>query len=83
MPRPATKKMIPLIGSPTAETGPTVIAIVEVALAREIGGAGCANTGGLPTMGTARRSDAIADAAVQAGGSGEGRTAGVEIKTVA
>jgi hypothetical protein len=40
MPRPATKKIIPLIGNPNAETGPAVIAIVEVALAREIGGAG-------------------------------------------
>lgn len=41
MPRPATKKIIPLIGKPQCRNGTScVIAIVEVALAREIGGAG-------------------------------------------
>jgi hypothetical protein len=84
MPRPAMKKIIPFIGSPNAETGPAVIAIVEVALARNRWRR-CwrGQHYGLPTMGTARRSDAIADAAVQAGGSGEGRAAGVEIEMVA
>lgn len=63
MPRPATKKIIPLIGKPQCRnTGPAVIAIVEIraranSVARVLGPAPC-----LPRMRTAHGSDGIADA---------------------
>jgi hypothetical protein len=84
MARPATKKIIPLIGSPRTGIGPTASSQWPVSRlrAKPVAQAPASASSGAPTMGTAHGGDETADAAAQAGRSGVGRTAGVEMKMV-